>query len=152
MSSFSWLLRLQVLTKRHPVRKNEKTRWDANSDRIALKGEWKVVENNDCAIDPADNASFLRFLFIKDTVLQIEEKKFYIEETYIKGIASNDMNKIQYVPERWLNTKEPKLRFSFAGVGKTDVSYVVTKDTLSLRYPANSCSRSGVRITLKRQK
>ena len=84
--------------------------------------------------------------------MQIEEKKFYIEETYIKGITSNDMNKIEYVPERWLNTQEPKLRFSFPGGTQTEVSYVVTKDTLSLRYPANSCSRSGVRITLKRQK
>lgn len=132
--------------------KDEKQRWSASNDLSALKGNWKVTENNECAIDPNDNVSLVRFLLIKGEVLHIDDKDFCIEQTYLKGKVSNDMNKIDFVPERWLNTLEPKLRFSFVDGSKVEVSYVVNDEYLHLRYPANSCSRSGVRIILKREK
>ena len=91
--------------------KDEKQRWSASNDMSALKGNWKVTENNECAVDPNDNVSLVRLLLIKGQVLHIDDKDFCIEQTYLKGNVSNDMNKIEFVPERWLNTLEPKLRF-----------------------------------------
>ncbi|MCA9081975.1 MAG: hypothetical protein KDA58_15545, partial [Planctomycetaceae bacterium] len=51
--------------------------------------------------------------------------------------------------QRILNTNEPILDFVLPNDVRTRVSYSLIGETLQLRYPAHSCSRSGLILRLR---
>ncbi len=132
-----------------------KQRWEAKADLKAMNGRWKIVSTvRENAFDfyTMKNATpIARSLYKTDAILNITDGKFAIEAANLAGVAKNDMNKIEFIPQpRWMNIQEPKLQFILKDGTKENVSYIVKGDHLTFRYPANSCSRSGVQFSFVR--
>ncbi|MCA9198181.1 MAG: hypothetical protein KDA87_11605 [Planctomycetales bacterium] len=132
---------------------NVKIRWDAKADIAALSGEWQVQRLPFVSdeIRNAERSAIVKPFYDSTSVLRIYGHAFQIEGTAIAGAITNDMNDRQFVPKTILNTNEPRLKFTLADGTEAIVSYVVEEDQLAFRYPANSCSRSGMRFTLIRK-
>ncbi|MCA9138293.1 MAG: hypothetical protein KDB00_16090 [Planctomycetales bacterium] len=127
----------------------DRQRWSASADRSLLCGTWRLVEKG--IAFSSQEEKLIAPLTTAGAELKIDDHGFRISGTEVAGKLSNTENKIEFLPERfWLNTDEPKLRLSLPDGTITVVSYVVNEDSLAIRYPANSCSRSGVRFTFKR--
>ena len=132
-----------------PVEKAERVRWDAVVDLKAMSGRWALVGTP--IPGGFDEVPVINALVAKGSELQVHANAFRIDGTDWAGSVSNDMNQIEFRPEKfWLNTEEPKMRFAMANGVEVSVSYVVEEETLRFRYPANSCSRSGIIMTFKR--
>lgn len=131
--------------------KQVKVKWNAAADMKAIAGTWKLktfppinekVEGNEETFDHA----------LAWSTLVIDGEKFAFLRSPLHGNVSNADNEIEFIPERWLNSDEPRLTFACGKEQSHQVSYVLENDILRFRYPANSCSRSGVSYTFERVK
>lgn len=126
-----------------------RTRWSAAIDRKALCGHWRLSEQAIGFSKPEEQ--IIGALTSVNAELKIDANGFRVVGTAVSGKLSNEMNQIEFLPEKfWLNTAEPRLRLSLSDGTKAELSYVVENDRVSFRYPANSCSRSGVRFSFVR--
>lgn len=134
----------------------ERIRWSAAEDMQRLEGQWKLAEPLPEFIlrnrYPDYQNPILLAVGKEGAVLTIEDGKFRISVTDIAGTASNSDNDIDFRPinEFWTSNAEPRLRFAHGDQGSMTVSYVASANSMSFRYPANSCSRSGICISLVR--
>lgn len=135
----------------------EKIRWSSDEDLRAMEGRWQM-ETNFSGVNekylPTDRHRnrIITSLFAHGAVLKIGDGKYVVEGSEDRGKLFNQYSKIEFRPadNRWLNTQEPLLSLSTSLGSKALFSYVVNDDAIHFRHPANSCSRSGIRLTLKR--
>ena len=142
--------------------RNSQEPWDAAEDMRSLTGQWKSAETNTrFSASPPKHApdeearawKLIQQITTQDSRLILTAGRFQIATTGVQGIIRNDVNEILWRPEgnRWMNTAEPHLILQDTSGNKLRVSYVVNNDRLRFRYPANSCSRSGIILNFRRE-
>lgn len=140
-----------------PAKPAEKTPWIAAEDLRAMEGRWQMetdlsgVSNKYLPKD-RHGKRVVTALFERGAVLKISKGKYAVEGSRDAGPLFNEYSDIKFRPagNRWLNTQEPLISLNTGLGSKALFSYVVTADAIHFRHPANSCSRSGIRLTLKR--
>ncbi len=140
-----------------PAKVANKTPWIAADDLRAMEGRWRMETDFETVDDqyfPTDRHSnrIITELFVRGAVLKISKGKYAVEGSRESGRVFNQYSEIKFRPadNRWLNTEEPLISLNTTLGSKALFSYVVTPEAIHFRHPANSCSRSGIRITLKR--
>jgi len=151
---------IEVAAKDKPPENiDDRVPWVPAQDMQVLAGRWEMVSGfEDWQQEklPTDRHSrpILTHLFKQGVVLRIVGEKFIVEGSPDAGTLINTINDdliFRPANEHWINTQEPQIIFDLKDSSSRAVfSYVVSSDAVHFRFPANSCSRSGIRFSLKR--
>lgn len=128
--------------------------WVATEDMTKLQGTWKAAENRSgFRVDRDEgNKELVDALLDKDAVLEFTKGQLTFSNAKLTTTAANDKNNPEDVFKygTFANTTEPYLTITPKEGKPITVSYIVGENGLSIRYPARSCSRSGMQITFVR--
>lgn len=121
--------------------------WKADRDMQQLQGKWKRTTTSGFRPDqPEMNKMLVDALVADDALLEFANNQLTFAHAKITTTAKNDGNKADEVFKHgtFSNTDEPYLVLTPKDGKPMTVSYIVGTNGLSIRYPARSCSRSGL--------